>query len=125
MSDPTEEFFAELGRHGHERLLKKTNGTIRFDLEHAGGVDHWLVAISNGEVRVSREDRDADTVIHAEQASFERLARGDDKPLAAWLRNDIVGDGRFEFIVLLERLFPQRPGARHPRTLAGDRGGPR
>jgi hypothetical protein len=124
MSDPTEEFFAELGRHGRGRLLEKTNGTIRFDLEHDSGVDHWLVSITNGEVRVSREDRDADMVVHAEQAFFERLARGEDRPLAAWLRNDIVGDGRFEFIVLLGRLFPQRPGARHPRALAGDRGRP-
>jgi putative sterol carrier protein len=125
MSDPTEEFFDELGRHGHERLLKKSSGSIRFDLAHDGRVDHWFVAIANGDVRVSREERGADMVIHAERAFFERLARGEAKPLSAWLRNDIVADGQFRFILLLERLFPPPPGAHHPRTLAGDRGRPR
>jgi hypothetical protein len=132
MSDPTEEFFDELGRHGHERLLKKSRGTIRFELEHDGRVDHWFLAIDSGEVRVSREERDADMVIHTERAFFERMARGEAKPLAAWLRSDIVGEGQFRFIVLLERLFPPPPGAHHPRALArqprklaGDPGRPR
>ena len=122
MSDATKEFFQELGRHGHERLLRKTNGTIRFDLEHRHGIDHWFVAITNGEVRVSQEDRDADTVIRTDQAFFERLARGEAIPLPAWLRNDITSEGEFRLVVLLERLFPPPPGARHPRALVDGRG---
>jgi putative sterol carrier protein len=122
MSDATKEFFDQLSRRGHERLLKKTTGTIRFDLEHDHGVDHWFLAISHGDVRVSREDRDADTIIRTDQVFFERMVRGEAKPLSAWLRNDITSEGGFRFIVLLERLFPQPPGARHPRTVVGDRG---
>ena len=122
MSDATEEFFGELDRRGRERLLKKTTGTIRFDLEHDHGIDHWLVAITNGDVQVSREERDADTVIHTDNAFFDRMVRGEAKPLSAWLRNDITSEGEFRFIVLLERLFPEPPGARHPRTVARDRG---
>ncbi len=122
MSDPTEEFFDQLGRHGHERLLKKTTGSIRFDIDHDGGTDHWLVAITNGAVRVSREDRGADTVLHIEKVFFERMARGGVHPLAAWLRSDIVCEGRFRFLVLLERLFPPPPAARHPRAFAREHG---
>jgi putative sterol carrier protein len=121
VADATKEFFDQLSRDGHERLLKKTTGTIRFDLEHDHGVDHWLVAIADGNVRVSRENREADAVIHTDQMFFERLTRGEAKPIPAWLRNDITSEGQFRLIVLLERLFPQPPGAHHPRTFARER----
>lgn len=117
MSAATEEFFDQLGRRGHERLTAKTTGTIRFDLEHEGGVDRWLVTIADGEVEVSREEREADTVIRTDVAFFDRMARGEAKPLSAWLRNDITSEGEFRFIVLLERLFPGPRGSRHPRDL--------
>ncbi|WP_328417859.1 SCP2 sterol-binding domain-containing protein [Micromonospora sp. NBC_00389] len=125
MSDATSEFFDELDHRGSERLLRKTNGTIRFDLEHDHGIDHWLVTIINGDVQVSREKRDADCVIRTDNAFFDRMARGEEKPLPAWLRNEITSEGKFRFIVLLERLFPGSPGARHPRTFARERGGHR
>lgn len=125
MSDATSEFFDQLGRRGHERLLKKTAGTIRFDLEHDHGIDHWLVVIRKGVVSVSRENRDADTVIRTDSAFFDRMARGEVKPLPAWLRNDITSEGQFQFIVLLERLFAPPPRARHPRAGAHGRGGTR
>jgi putative sterol carrier protein len=123
MSDATREFFDELGRRGHERLLKKTAGTIRFDLEHDHGTDHWLVVIRKGAVSVSKDNRDADTVIRTDSAFFDRMARGEANPLSAWLRNDITSEGKFRFVVLLDRLFPPPLGGRHPRAVAPDRGG--
>lgn len=125
VSDATRRFFDELARHGHERLLKKTAGTIRFDLAHNQGVDHWLVVIRNGAVSVSEEKSDADMVIRTDRAFFDRMARGEAKPLPAWLRNDITSVGAFRFIVLLERLFAPPPRARHPRAPALDPGGQR
>ncbi|MER7461252.1 SCP2 sterol-binding domain-containing protein [Micromonospora sp. NPDC126480] len=125
MSETTRRFFEALERHGHERLLKKTNGRIRFDLEHDHEVDHWLVEIREGAVRVSQQNSDADTVIRSDSAFFDRLARGEAKPLPAWLRNEITTEGKFRFIVLLERLFAPPPGARHPRLVARDHGGQR
>ncbi|MFG3699390.1 SCP2 sterol-binding domain-containing protein [Micromonospora sp. NPDC047620] len=121
MSEATRTFFEALERHGHERLLRKTNGSIRFDLEHGHEVDHWLVEIRGGTVRVSQQNSDADAVVRADSAFFDRLARGEAKPLAAWLRNDITSEGQFRFILLLERLFAPPPGARHPRIAARGR----
>ncbi|SCF23358.1 SCP-2 sterol transfer family protein [Micromonospora viridifaciens] len=121
MSGGSREFFDTLERHGHERLLKKTNGTIRFDLEHDDEVDHWFVDIRGGAVRVSQQNTAADIVVHSDTAFFDRMARGEAKPLPAWLRNDITFEGEFRFIILLERLFAPPPGARHPRTAARDR----
>ncbi|OKI51489.1 SCP2 sterol-binding domain-containing protein [Micromonospora sp. CB01531] len=120
MSKATIKFFEALARHGHERLLKKTNGTIRFDLERDDEVDHWFVEIHGGTVRVSQQNSDADTVIRSDNAFFDRMLRGEAKPLPAWLRNDITFEGQFRLIILLERLFAPPPGARHPRAAARD-----
>ena len=122
MSETTREFFDALERHGHERVLKKTNGTIRFDLEHDHEVDHWFVEIRGGAVRVSQQNSDADTVVRSDNAFFDRMVRGEAKPLPAWLRNDITTEWKFQFIVLLERLFAPPPGARHPRMAVRDGG---
>ncbi|MET8838405.1 SCP2 sterol-binding domain-containing protein [Micromonospora sp. NPDC004540] len=125
MSETTRRFFDALERHGHERVLKKTDGTIRFDLEHGEEIDHWFVEIRGGAVHVSQRDADADAdaVIRADSAFFDRMVRGEAKPLPAWLRNEITSEGKFRFIVLLERLFAPPPGARHPRDVVSDRGG--
>lgn len=125
MSETTRKFFEAIERHGHERLLKKTNGTIRFDLEHDHEVDHWYVEIRGGAVQVSQQNSDADTIIRADNVFFDRMVLGEAKPLPAWLRNEITSEGKFRFIVLLERLFAAPPGARHPRALSRDRGGRR
>ena len=123
MSETTREFFDALERHGHERVLKKTNGTIRFDLEHDHEVDHWFVEIRGGVIRVSQQNNDADTVIRSDSAFFERMVRGEAKVLPAWLRNEITSEGKFRFIVLLERLFAPPTRSRHPRVAVGHRGG--
>ncbi|GIH21669.1 hypothetical protein Raf01_98410 [Rugosimonospora africana] len=117
MPGVTEEFFDEISRHGGQRLARKTNGTIRLELEHDHGVDHWFIAITNGTVEVFRDERDADTVLRTTRAFFERMASGEANPLSAWMRNDITSEGEFRFIVVLERLFPTPRGARHPRAV--------
>ena len=123
MSNPTADFFAALGRRGHERLLEEASGTIRFDLEHDHEVDHWFVEIRGGVIRVSQQNNDADAVIRSDSAFFERMVRGEAKALPAWLRNEITSEGQFRFIVLLERLFAPPTRSRHPRVAVGHRGG--
>lgn len=117
MSDVTEEFFEQVSRHGGERLSRKTKGTIRFDLADGHRVFHWLITIDNGTVKVSRDERDANVVLRTTKAFFDRMVRGEAKPVSAWLRNDITSEGDFQFIFLLERLFGTPHGARHPRAV--------
>ncbi|WP_158074034.1 SCP2 sterol-binding domain-containing protein [Micromonospora sp. CB01531] len=122
MSDPIEAYFAQLARRPPERLHRRTTGTIRFELDGPDGVDIWHLTIADGRVTVCRERRDADTVFRTDRGFFVRMTRGEAKPLPAWLRNDITAEGRFHFVILLERLFPAPAGGRHPRAVAGGRG---
>jgi hypothetical protein len=119
MSDPIADFFDQLGRQG-PALPRAANGTIRFDVASDGQTDRWLVAITDGDLRVSKpaEVDPADTVVRTDRAFFGRLLRGEVKPLPAWLRNDLTTEGEFRFVILLERLLPARPGQRHPRDCA-------
>ncbi|SBT41952.1 SCP2 sterol-binding domain-containing protein [Micromonospora auratinigra] len=123
MSDPIEEFFARLTAGPPERLLPRTTGTIRVELTGPAGVDVWHLSIADGRVTVDRAARDADTVIRTDREFFARMARGEAKPLTAWLRNDLTVQGRFRLVVLLERLFAAPPGGRHPRAVAAGREG--
>ncbi|NES29984.1 SCP2 sterol-binding domain-containing protein [Micromonospora terminaliae] len=122
MSDPIEAFFGQLARQPPGRLLRRTAGTIRFELEGPDGLDVWHLTIEHGRIAVDRRARHADTVIRTRRDFFLRMCRGEAKPLPAWLRNEFTAEGHFRFVVLLERLFAAPSGARHPRALTGDPG---
>jgi hypothetical protein len=52
MSDEIEGFFHELGGRGHEPLLAKVTGSVRFDVVDGDRTDRWLVTINRGDVTV-------------------------------------------------------------------------
>ncbi|MEV1289948.1 SCP2 sterol-binding domain-containing protein [Micromonospora sp. NPDC049679] len=115
MASPTTELFTGIGRRGHEALLEKVQGSLRFDLEHDQQVDHWHLAISKGDVAVTQEERPADCVVRAEQALFDKMAAGETNTFASMLRNRLTVEGNLRLLVLFERLLPGPPSARHPR----------
>jgi putative sterol carrier protein len=110
MTDATAEFFQELGRRGHEPLLEKATGAIRFDLTAGPRTEHWTVAVDNGDISVSRKARTADCVVRAEKAVFEELANGELNGLTAYLRGAISLEGNPELMVLVQRVFPSPRG---------------
>jgi putative sterol carrier protein len=120
MADPTETLFTGLARRGHQALLEKAHGRVRFDLEHDGDVEHWMLDIRNGEVTVSRgETGDADTVVRAKKEMFDRIAAGEVNPIAAMLRGVAAAEGDLYLLTLVERLLPGPPNAHDPRKIAG------
>jgi putative sterol carrier protein len=121
MADPTSDFFDELGRRGHEPLLKKSSGTLRFDLRNGKQVDRWLVAVKKGDVAVSRRNAQADIVVSADRALFDGIASGKTNALAALLRGEMGIDGDVPLLVAFQRLFPGPPRARKRRTTASAR----
>lgn len=119
MVDATTRFFEELDRRGYEPLLEKTSGSLRFDLHEGPHTTHWLLIVDRGRIRVRQEDREADTVVGASPALFEKLVTGREDGLAALLRGDMTVSGDPRLVVQVERIFPGPPEARGPRRVLG------
>ena len=105
----TETFFAALGERGHEPLLEKAKGTLRFELKRGKQVDRWFVTIDKGAVSVSRKNAAADGTLRAPGELFDGLVRGEVNAMAAVLRGALEFEGDPELLVLFQRLFPGPP----------------
>jgi putative sterol carrier protein len=119
MADATSQFFDDLGQRGHEPLLGKTTGTLRFDLQDGKRTDRWLVVMKEGDVKVSRKNGSADCVVRTDKALFDGLVTGELHTLTTFLRGVMTVEGDGELMVLFQRLFPSPPTARGKRHVAG------
>jgi len=113
-------FFQELGRRGHEPLLAKVTGRVRFDLVEGGRTDRWLVAVDKGDTAVSHKGGAAECTIQADRALLERLCRGEENAIAAVLRGALVCSGDVELLFAIQRIFPGPP--RDQEALSGSEG---
>ena len=104
-----EAFFAELGARGHEPLLEKARGTLRFELKRGKQVDRWFVTIDKGAVSVSRRNTSADCALRAPRELFDGLVRGEVNAMAAVLRGALEFEGDPALRGLFQRLFPGPP----------------
>ncbi len=124
MTDSTAEFFEDLGRRGQEPLLGRTTGTIRFDLADGARTEHWLVAVTKGNVAVSRNNAGADCVVRTEKALFDDIASGRANMMAATLRGVLAIEGDTGLLVRFQRLFPapvSAPAGSPERTVSRQR----
>jgi len=106
MTDSTAEFFQELGGRGHEPLLEKATGIVRFDLVDGKRTERWLVTLDRGDVSVSRKNAAADCIVRADRTLFDAMARGDVDGMAAYLRGELTLEGDPELLVLIQRVLP-------------------
>jgi putative sterol carrier protein len=118
LSDSIAEFFAELGRRGHEPLLEKARGSARFDVADGRRTESWVVTIDKGDLRVSRRNAAADCILRVDRSSFERAVAGKLNLMAAVLRGEVAVGGDPRLLVLLRRLFP-KPSRRRRSRAAG------
>jgi putative sterol carrier protein len=113
MADVIADFFQELEEKGHQPLLGKVHGTVRFELSDAdGATDHWLVSVDRGDITTSQESGNADCVIHCDRELFEKLITGDENAIAATLRGALVCTGNVELLFAIQRIFPGPPRKR-------------
>ncbi|MBV1850902.1 SCP2 sterol-binding domain-containing protein [Catellatospora tritici] len=116
----TEEFFAALNRRGHEPLLRRTEGTIRFDIGPVGKPQQrWLVTLNRGDISVSRRGGKADCIVQADAAAFDKIVTGKDNGYAAYLRGLVIATGRLELLQLFQRMFAGPPEAARRRGEEG------
>jgi hypothetical protein len=121
MTTPTRRFFDDLAQRGHVPWLEAERGRLRLELvdEDEDCVQLWTVAFDNGDVRVDRDDSDADAVVRMGRAWFDRAVTGEEKMMPAVLRGEISLDGSYGLVVQLSRLLPGPPDQSGP-TKAGD-----
>jgi putative sterol carrier protein len=105
MTDPTGEFFDELGRKKHEPMLRKATGVLSFDISDGTSTAHWSVAIKKGDVLVSRAHDEADCVVTTDRPLFDGIVRGERNAMAAVLRGEVAVEGDTELLVLFQRVF--------------------
>ena len=119
VADPTTEFFDGLGQRGYEPLLRKSSGTVRFEIVDGKRTERRYVSVDRGNVSVSRRRGAAQGVIRADRALFGRIATGELNPIAAVLRGELAVEGDWRLLVLVQRLFPGPPRKRASRRAAG------
>jgi putative sterol carrier protein len=119
MANVTEMFFNEVARHSHEPLLEKMSGTVRFDLARGGRIERWHVSVKKGDVKVSRRNAAAESVVRMDAKLFERIVNGEENAMAAVLRGAVRIEGDLDLLMVFQRLFPGPPHAREQVPAAG------
>jgi putative sterol carrier protein len=107
-SDPTTRFFDELARRGHEPLLRKASGTIRFDVVDGRRTRRWMLTVDDGDLTVTSGNGDASCVLRADKAVIDKVVTGRLNAVAALLRGDLQVEGDWRLLVRMQRLFPGR-----------------
>ncbi len=118
MADVTAEFFDDLSHRGREPLLANTRAVLRFEIADDGRADQWVVDIRDGVIAVTPGTGEADVVLKADKAAFDRVASGRTNAMAALLRGAITLEGDPRLLVRLQRLFPAPVGM---PEVSGDR----
>ena len=115
--DPTERFFDAVAAYGYAPLLRKADGTTRFEIVDGKRTSRWFVTASKGHLSVSRRAvGDPDCAIRADKAIFEKIASGKLNAVAAVLRGDLAIEGDWRLLVWMQRLFPGQRRPRRART---------
>jgi putative sterol carrier protein len=110
MANATAAFFEGLSARGREPLLGSVRATIRFDIVDGRRADHWLLGLDDGAIDVSHADGEADCIITADKAAFDRVASGRTNAMSAYLRGALTVEGEPRLLVRVQRLFPPPVG---------------
>jgi len=110
-ADPVGEFFAALADEGHVATCNGDSATVRFDIGDAKDVQNWYLAVSKGDVTVTREDGPADAVLRMTRPCAEALTTGRLNGQAALLRGVLTCEGSMAALVMFQRSLPGPPGA--------------
>jgi putative sterol carrier protein len=120
MADAIAEFFGALDGRGHEPMLEKASGTLRFDVANGKRIERWFVAVKRGDVAVSRRNRAADCVVRLDRPIFEAIVSGRSNATAAMLRGIVSIEGNLDLVVLFQRLFSRSQSLGEELPAAGD-----
>jgi hypothetical protein len=114
--DTVTRFFAELAAAGHVPTFERNSATLRFDVRGDGKssgetAERWYVAVTNGDVTVSRRNGSADAVVRIERRCLESLVTGRLNAQAAYLRGLFSCEGSMAAVIMFQRCLPGPPGS--------------
>ena len=119
MVDATAKFFADLESGGHQPLLEKASGSLRFELTEGKAVERWRVDVRKGDVAVSHKAGAADCVLRAPKSLFDKIASGRENAMAAVLRGALVVEGNIDLLLAFQRILPGPPRRAAARSTSG------
>lgn len=108
-SHPTATFFDDLARQGHEPMLRKVSGRVRFDVVEGRRTRVWLVDVDEGALTVAGEAGPADCTIRGDRAVLDEVVQGRANAMAAVLRGALTCEGDLQLLVAIQRIFPDPP----------------
>ncbi len=100
----------------HEPLLRKASGSTRFDIVDGKKTRRWLVAVDRGNIAVASRGAEADCVVRADKALFDKVVSGRLNAVAAVLRGDLEIEGDWRLLVWMQRLFPGPHASRRRKS---------
>lgn len=109
MADATTEFFDTLMRRGHDPMLGRFKGSVRFDLGHGSRIEHYRLTIKQGDIAVTRDNADADCVVQIDRTLLNSCVAGEKNIMTAFLRGEVGVQGDTQLLVLFQRLLPGPP----------------
>jgi len=118
VTDAADKLFARLGAAEGLPVLKRTNGTMLFELKDGKRSERWRLIVDKGEIAVARGSGASDCVLRADRKLFARMAAGEVNAFAAVLRGAVTIEGDPRLLVLFQRLLPGPPSRRQARRSA-------
>ena len=112
MTSASATFFDDLAKSDGVPLLQRVKGTMRFDLNDDGSIEHWYVSIDKGAVKVSKRKTVADAVLNADRSLLDDMVQGRVNATAAVLRGLISVEGNLGLLMVFQRLFPGPPSSK-------------
>jgi len=110
--DPLDQFFASLAQPGHIATFEGESATVRFDVQDGVEIDRWHLAVTKGDVAVSRQNRSADAVVHVDRPDLEAIVAGRRNAQAAMLRGLVTLEGDMSALMMFQRCLPGPPGSK-------------
>lgn len=105
MPDATAEFFDGLRQRDYQPALARKSGVVRLDVDDDGRSERWFVAIDDGNVKVSKRNQAADSIVRIDKQLLERIVTGEANAVTAVLRGAATVEGDWNLVLVFQRLF--------------------
>ena len=96
------EFFDNLESRADASKTSGMTNSYLFDIEGAG---KWTVKVEDGKVNVTEGGDDADAVITASDATFQKIISGEQNPTSAYMTGKLKVKGDMGAAMKLQKLF--------------------